>query len=314
MRRTTAAALIALLAAPASALDEAALFSHIRRAFSLPPDVKLSVKDLKPSPLDGWLSGTLDLAEGKQVQTIHVSKDGRFYVLSEAFAFAPAPGPSGLRGPASAEQAPPVHVSPDGRYFLMGEPKDLSKDPDAENRAKIRLAPEPSWGPADAPVVLVEYSDMQCPHCKAAHALLEKELAAYSGKVRWETKSYPLTNIHPWANDAALAVACATAQSRRKAHAFRSAVFRAQETIQKDKAKDRFLALAKEAGLDAAALGRCLGSQAAKDAVAADVAEAESLGVRGTPTLFVNGRQTRGYAFEAVKPVIEEMLAAPKAR
>lgn len=310
MSRLLTAALLSV-AAPCLAqdLDREALFRHVRRAFSLPADVDLALKDLKPSALEGWSAGTLELADGKQKQTIHVSKDGRYYVLSEAFRLTAAPGPAGLRGPAASD-APPVQVSPDGRWFLMGEPKDLRQDPDAANRGKIRLAPEPSWGPANAPVVLVEYSDLQCPHCKSAHEILEKELPSYKDKVRWETKHYPLVNIHPWAYEAALADACAAMQSRRKAHALRSAVFREQGTIQKETLKDRVLALAKAAGLDAARLGRCLSAQESKAAVDADIAEADALGVRGTPTIFVNGRQTRGYSPESVKSVIDEMLSA----
>src|SRR6478735_1019677 len=67
-------------------------------------------------------------------------------------------------------------------------------------------------GSPDAPVVLIEYSDFQCPYCQLIYPTLKSIVAASNGKVAWVMRNFPLTSIHPEANPAANAAECITAQ------------------------------------------------------------------------------------------------------
>ena len=302
-------------AAPAArpALDHEVFYRHLRKAFRTPPGMKFTLKDLKPSAIRGFQTGLLEIGNGpQQVQPVHISNDGRFYVLSAAFRFKDSmiPGLRSAAAEAGSPEPPPVLLTADGSRFLLGQPQDMREDPDAANRAKMRLKGVPSRGPEDAPVTLVEFSDFQCPHCKKAHDILESELpAAFPGKVRVIFKNYPLTNIHPWAFEAAVAAACAGMKSGEAAHAMEVSFFAEQASIQKADIGKKALEFAQKAGLDAASFSACFDRQESKPLVEADMAEAATLGVNGTPALFVNGRRIQGYQFEAVRPVIEEMLA-----
>lgn len=298
---------------PSPSLDREAFYRHLRKAFSTPPGLRFELKDLKPSGIRGFQTGLLEIGDGpQQVQPVHISNDGRFYILSAAFHFKESSIP-GLRSAVSepgAPEPPPVLLSADASHFLLGQPQDMREDPDAANRAKMRLKGIPSRGPEDAPVTLVEFSDFQCPHCKKAHDILETELpAAFPGKVRVVFKNYPLTNIHPWAFEAAIAGACAGMRSTEAAHAMEVSFFAEQAAIQKTDIRRKALEFAQKAGLDAASFQACFDRQESKPLVEADMAEAATLGVNGTPALFVNGRRIQGYQFDALRPVIEEMLA-----
>ncbi|MFA6031088.1 MAG: DsbA family protein [Elusimicrobiota bacterium] len=313
-------ALLFLLAPYAFAADPAgfdrdAFYRHVRKAFSAPATLKLELKDLKPSPLQGWLTGKLVIGEdGRQTQPVTLSEDGRFYVMSPAFRLGPSKLP-GMRAPVAdpeGPEPPALQVMGDGSFFLVGQPQDLRVDPDAANRAKMRYEGA-GWGPADAPVTIVEYSDFQCPHCKRAFESLEKDvLPKYAGKVRVFFKHYPLTNIHPWAFEAAVAASCASRLSPAKTQDFYAALFSQQETIQKENFRAKVLELAKKNGLAESKFARCLDKQETKAALAADEAEATALGVSATPAIYVNGRRAPHYAPEVLGPLLDEMLAAPK--
>jgi protein-disulfide isomerase len=302
--------------AAAQAVDREALYRHLHKSFSTPPDMKFTLKDLQPSKIPGFLSGELKIEGNPQPQIIHISKDGRFYFLSPAYPIIDSKVP-GIRTAAATSQALPlpVHLSSDGKYLLYGEVRDLRIDPDAENRSKIKLEGLPGQGPENAPITLVEYSDLQCHHCKAAHEVLERELPAYKGKVRWVYKYFPLTHIHPWAYTAAIAAACAGQQSAKAELKFHSYFFSEQASLKPDQIRQKSMDFAQKVGLKLDLFTQCLDQQQSRARIEADIAEAKALGVRATPTLFINGRQARGYDFPTVlRPILEEMLAEKAAK
>lgn len=317
-------ALLALACPAARAadpVDRQKLYDHIHKRFSTPSSMELRLGELKPSPLPGYLTGTLEFRQGemRQLQQIHVTRDGRRYLFGVLHSLAPSDAP-GLRSPRPVEGQPPpprVFVSPDGRHLLhavFGPPQDLTVDPDQENLGKMRLDDgTPAWGAADAPVTIVEYSDLQCPHCKKAHEALEERLPkAYAGKVRWVSKSYPLRNAHPWAYDAAVAVACAGLLKPEAYRALQSDFFRDQPAISPGNVREKALAYARKAGLKPAEFEACLDGPEGRARVDAHIQEGEALGISGTPTIYVNGRRAPAFPFEALSEVIEEMLAAKK--
>lgn len=160
------------------------------------------------------------------------------------------------------------------------------------------LAPEPTLavpvtngdhvrGPVAAPVTIVEYGDYECPYCAAAEPVLSAVLSAQPGRVRLVFRNFPLPDVHPYALTAALAAEAAAALG-----AFwemHDLLFKRQ-----DRLRDIDLAgYAETLGIPATAV---VGDAAQPygDKVEADFQSGVDSGVRGTPTLFVNGRRYTG--------------------
>ncbi|OIO09076.1 MAG: hypothetical protein AUJ52_07165 [Elusimicrobia bacterium CG1_02_63_36] len=331
MNRRLAVALVSLAAAfltteatPARASSPTpdAIVRHVRKAFSLSPLWEVKVSNLKPAAMPGFLAGTLTIQapQGSQAQPLLASADGKWYFVGAAYALEPSPisGFKTLKANTDSPPPPDLSVSSDGRFAILGTPQNLDIDPDADRVSKMKLTGVPFAGPADAPLTLVEYSDMQCPHCKRAHDILKENLGAYKGKVRRIFKNYPLTNLHPWAYRAALGLACAGKLSPASVPAFESGVFDRQEdisaatankppTIVAAEADKALKAIAAKTGLAAEKFARCLEGPEAKSLVEADIAEGDRVGVSGTPSIFINGRKTRGYEWPEVKAVLDAM-------
>jgi len=122
------------------------------------------------------------------------------------------------------------YVSKDGKYLVRGEIADLSRDPLADNRAKIDMKNAPSIGSANATVTLVEYSDFECPVCRNLHDVMRDMLPKYP-QVRVVFKDFPLDSIHPWARTAALAGRCAYQQNPAAFWKLYDAIYDGQELI-----------------------------------------------------------------------------------
>ena len=312
MTSTVLLALALAFPAQAAPVDKARLADHIHKAFSTPATMKISIGDFTPSPVPGWMMATAEVADGERrnAQPILLSEDGRWYFLGSLIELKDSEVP-GLRSFPEDPGIPPVQLFPNGRHAVLGFPKDFSQDPDAEALAKIDLKRAAFQGPADAAVTMVEYSDLQCPHCKKSHDLLAAELPKLGIKVRRTFKHYPLPS-HDWAYDAAIAAACATRAKPAAGDALRERFFAAQETITAKTVRAKALEFAKAAKVPADAFQRCYDEKQTKDVIAADKAEGDALSIAGTPSLFINGRRVRGYQWPDVKSVIEEMARAKK--
>lgn len=306
-----ALAAFALLAAGASAapVDKAKLADHIHKAYSTPAEMKLTVGEFAPSPVPGWLTGTLEVAGGpqKQSQPLLLSEDGRWYLLGALVELKPSVVP-GLVGVPEGQGLPPLHILPGGKHAVMAVPKDLSTDPDADVLSKLKLKDAVFTGPADAKLTLVEFSDLQCPHCKRSQSILDEELPKSGFKVKRVFKHYPL-DIHPWAFPAALAAVCVDKLKPAASAKFRDRFFDSQETVTIETVRAKAFDFAKADGVAADALKKCMDSPEAKNAVDAMRAEGDAAGVTGTPALFVNGRRVRGYGWPEVKAVLDELSA-----
>ncbi|MFZ0640644.1 MAG: DsbA family protein [Candidatus Acidiferrales bacterium] len=196
-----------------------------------------------------------------------------------------------------------VYVTKDGRFMVRGELRDLSKDPFAETRAKIKLGDSPSIGPANAKLTVVEFSDFECPHCQEMYSIL-KVVEPEFPQVRFVYKNFPLTELHPWAMTAALAGRCVYKTSSDAFMKFQDTIFENQGAISPDNAWDQITAAAVDAGLSADALHSCMTAPETKAAVDADIAEGKSLGVESTPTFFLNGRTFLGGDRQALEQII----------
>ena len=158
-------------------------------------------------------------------------------------------------------------------------------------------------GNASAPVTIVEFSDFQCPFCARVNPTLDRVRQTYGDRVRLVFKDYPLGN-HPLAPKAAEAARCAGDQN--KFWEMHDAMFANQRALEVPSLKQTARAI----GLDGAAFDQCLDSSKHQEAVRANTALGERMGVNSTPTLYINGRAVIGaMPFESFKQIIDEELA-----
>lgn len=186
-----------------------------------------------------------------------------------------------------------LYISKDGKNLLRGELFDTSADPFAGNRAKLHPDGNPSRGPADARVTLVEFSDFQCPHCRQLYEAM-KTLGPRYPQIRIVFKDLPIAAIHPWAETAALGGRCAYMQSPDAFWQIHDALFENQDFISAANVWERLVELAGQTGLDKESFKACLTSPEAAKAIEANIEDAKVLSVNSTPTVFVNGRPVVG--------------------
>jgi protein-disulfide isomerase len=146
----------------------------------------------------------------------------------------------------------------------------------------------PSRGPADAPIVLVEFSDYQCPFCKSAEPIVAQVLERYPTQVRLEFRQFPLDNLHPQARGAAEAALCA--QEQGKFWEYHKVLFHESPKL----GEAELGAYANQVGLDRAAFDACLAEKRHAATVQSDVDAGEKVGVSGTPAFYVNGLPVAG--------------------
>ena len=162
----------------------------------------------------------------------------------------------------------------------------------------------PSLGPADAPITIVEFSDYQCPFCRRWHEeVYEPLLAAYPGKIRMVYRQLPLTSIHPDAQAAAEAALCAGDQDAY--WTFHNKLF-SSDSLR----TQTFLQYAQDLSLNVEQFQSCITERKYKEAVETDSDFAVNLGVRSTPTFFINGLAVVGaQPLEVFQQIIDKELA-----
>jgi protein-disulfide isomerase len=161
-----------------------------------------------------------------------------------------------------------------------------------------------SRGPADAAITIVEFSDYQCPFCRRWHDEVSKDLfAAYPGQIRLVFRNLPLTSIHPDAFSAAEAALCAGEQDAY--WDFHDRLFGGDLL-----GTNVYLQYARDLSLEVTSFEACLNSRKYQDEVQADSDFALNLGVRSTPTFFINGLAVVGaQPLDVFKQVIDKELA-----
>jgi len=149
---------------------------------------------------------------------------------------------------------------------------------------RVEMAHDPARvrGNPNAPVMIVEFSDFQCPFCRRVQPTLLALLKRYEGKVAVSYRDYPLTEIHPQAQMAAEAARCAGEQG--KFWEFHDKVF-SQATME----RDTLYSYGQSLGLDMQRFHTCVDSGKYRAAVQSDLEAAQQAGVSGTPAFFING-------------------------
>jgi len=244
-----------------SALDKATLEAYVRHVFVWNSQVKVEIGDPKPSPMAGFSE-----------VNVHASQ-----------------------GAASADET--LYVSKDGQKIVRGSVFDVTQNPFKPQLDKLHTDLQPSMGTPGAPVVLVLFSDFECPYCKEeAKALRSNLLATYPKEVRLYFKEMPLAQIHPWAMPAAIAGRCIFKQNPAAFWDYHDWIYEDQGNVTADNLKSKVLEFVKGREIDALQLEHCMDAKATQPEIDKSLAEAKSLGVGGTPTVFVNGRLLTGQA------------------
>lgn len=154
-------------------------------------------------------------------------------------------------------------------------------------------------------VTVTEFSDFQCPFCRAAHTTVKRILREHENDVRFVFKHLPLGN-HPRAFDAARAAFCAAEQNRF--WEYHDLLFSSDSLT-----TEALNAAASRAGLDRAAFAECVSAERSKTAVMNDVREARRLGITGTPTFIINGTVAPGaIPYETFEQILNRELTAAR--
>jgi protein-disulfide isomerase len=169
-----------------------------------------------------------------------------------------------------------------------------------------------SMGSADAPVVVTEFSDYECPACASVESQVIPELIKRyvdTGKVRFVYREFPLSSIHPNAQKAAEAAVCAGEQDRYWEMHDRLFASQAEWSAEEDPS-DNFKSYAEDAGLDADEFAQCLDSGEAAAVVLGEMQVGEAMGVNATPYFFVGDLPIRGgLPIDSLGRIIEYVAA-----
>lgn len=159
----------------------------------------------------------------------------------------------------------------------------------------------PPRGNPNAPIKIVEFSDFQCPACKASHPIIDRIFQDYQGKVVLYYRNFPL-KMHENSFIAAESAQCANEQG--KFWEYHDILFKNQNKLDKENLK-RY---AENLGLNEEQFNLCLENEKYKDEINFDISEGKRLGIQGTPTFFINGKEVFGGNEQELRKLIEEEL------
>ncbi len=212
--------------------------------------------------------------------------------------------------PKAQVQAATFFVTPDGKHAI-GEGASgvvpFGATPFADTRDLLRQHANGAWrGAPGKDLELVEFADLQCPHCKEVQSVMDDIVKDFPN-AHVVFQLFPLVDIHPSAFKAAAFGVCAQKQSNDGFFKFAAGVFETQDGLSPTTDDTLLKAAAKRAGLDSDAIADCAATPATKDLVNADIKLAADAGVDQTPMLSVNGRllPIAGVSFEAIKQLIQ---------
>ena len=252
----------------ASLPSEETVNSFLHEWFGYDPSLSFKVVSIKPSEIEGLseVNAVLSGAQGQQQLKLYITPDGKHAVNGE--------------------------IMPFGAHPFAATQKELERD-----------ANGPSHGPADAPVTVVDFSDLQCPHCKEAHPALEK-LMAEKKNVRLIFQTFPLP-MHDWAAKAADYADCVSRSSNEAFWKFIASVYAAQSDITAANADEKLTALADAAGVKGADIAACAAKPETASRLEKSVALGKVLDVNSTPTLFINGRRVPAVSYEVLEKLVD---------
>lgn len=249
--------------------SEETVNSFMQQMFGYQPELSWKIASIKPAAAEG---------------------------LSEVNLVVSTPqGPQGVK----------LYVTPDGKHAFQAELMPFGAHPfAAANKELEKNANGPSRGPATAPTTIVEFSDLECPHCKETQPTLEK-LLNEDKNVRLIFQNFPLPN-HDWAAKAAAYADCIARESSDNFFKFVDGVFAAQSDITVSNADEKLTAIATQSGAKGADVAACAAKPETATRVEHSVNLGKSLEVGATPTMFINGRKVSGGVdYETMKKLVD---------
>ena len=248
--------------------DEINAFMH--ETFGYDPQLTWKIVSIKPAEAEGLAEVNVQLSspQGQAAQRFFVSEDGKHAVVGD--------------------------VIPFGRHPFEKTSLELKKK-----------ANGPARGLADASVLIVEFSDLQCPHCKEANPTIERLLSENSN-IRFVSQNFPLPS-HNWAMKAAEYADCTGRASGDAYWKFVDGVFGAQDKITADNADQQLTDLADKSGVKGSDIATCAAQPETQSRVEASVSLGKSIDVNSTPTLFINGRPVgvSGNNYDVLKQIVD---------
>jgi len=263
--------------AAAPKLDRARLEAYVRYAEGFTPTVQITIDDPVPSPFKGYFRVMVHLTAGAQ-------KIDKVY-----------------------------YVTPDGQHFVSGNIWDLSETPFLDTLERLPTN-GPSFGPENAKVTVVIFSDFQCPYCRQfAKTVRDNIPKKYPDQVRVIFEDFPIDSIHKWARAAAEDAQCIANQKPDAFWAFHDWIFEHQGEVNEGNVRDKIVDFAKTQNIDTAKLTSCVDGHATAALVKEEHEKGEELQVQQTPTVFVNGRTIGGAVpWATLDTVIQVELNRPK--
>ncbi len=171
----------------------------------------------------------------------------------------------------------------------------------------LKLSPDDHFqGNKNGKIILVEYSDLQCPFCKSFHEPLKELMKRYPNDILWIYRHFPISSIHPEAIPAAEASECVWEQKGDEGFwQFIDSVFKNQEKMEKNLYKE----IAEKIGVDLKKFEDCVEFRKYKDKIENHLSQGIALGVDGTPFSFINGYPLVGYlSYESLEKVVQNFL------
>lgn len=258
-------------------IDKQRFETYLRYAEAFAPNVKMSIDDPTPSAFKGYFRVLVHLSAGAQ------KLDRVYYVL------------------------------PDGQQFISGNLWNLNQSPFLDALGRLP-ANGPSFGPANAKVTIVVFSDFECPYCRELAKTIRYNIPQkYLADVRVIFENFPIDSIHKWARAAGEAGHCIAEQNATVFWKFHDWIFEHQQEVNETNLREKVVAFAKQENLDGQRFSGCLDSRAAAEEVTRDEEAGAALQISRTPTLFINGRMIDGAVpWETLDNVIKIELNRPK--
>jgi protein-disulfide isomerase len=209
--------------------------------------------------------------------------------------------------PGSKVQPTAFVVSPDGKHAVAGDSViPFGATPFADLRKMLQeRADGATRGAAGKDLMLVEFADLQCPHCKEAQGTMDQILKDFPN-AHVVFQSYPLVDLHPFAFKAAAYGYCVQKEKNDAYFVYSAAVFDAQGALTLETGDETLKNAVTKAGLNPATVDACAATPATKALVDASIKLAQDSGVEQTPMLAVNGHllPLSGVPYETLKKII----------
>jgi protein-disulfide isomerase len=239
------------------AVDKLKLEAFLRYAEGYGPQVHIEVGDLAPGPVQGYYK-----------VLAHLSRD--------------------------SAKLDRTYYTPDGQHFMTGPIWDVNQNPFAEILERLPKTGF-SFGPSDAKVTIVLFSDLECPYCRElAKTLRENVPSKYPRDVRVRFEDFPLQKIHPWARAAAEVGRCLGDQNQNSFWFWHDWVFEHQKDVTEANLRENAIRIATSEHLDVDKASNCIDNHGTAAEIGQSITAGQELQIQQTPTFFINGRLVNG--------------------